>query len=338
VPARTLNPVILRRFVPLALAVAALASPATAPAVSRHHDRCVSRLLVLSAYPGEIDHLITQANITKTVVIEGRSFYVGTLRGNNVVMALAGIGLVNAGHTTENAITYFACGRRPGIDGVVFSGVSGGKTFIGDVTIPKRWSIDDGATFFDVDPTMYATATAAASGVELTKHVPLGDAVCIGLDPDLIGAITLPHQPEIIPGGDGKSADPFGGRAFPCIPGGGDVFGCRPCRAPSFEPPDLARFVTGVVPFIDPNFFLDYFRSPTPSTTDWDAEDMETAAVARVATAHGIPFIAFRALSDGQGDPLNLPGFPFQFFVYRQIAANNAAAVALAFLEAWSGR
>jgi hypothetical protein len=27
-------------------------------------------------------------------------------------------------------------------------------------------------------------------------------------------------------------------------------------------------------------------------------------------------------------------GFPFQFFVYRQIAANNAATVALAFLEA----
>jgi nucleoside phosphorylase len=327
--------VILRRFLPIALAVAALTTPATAPA-RPGHERCVPRLLVLSAYPGEIDHLITQAHITKTVVIEGRSFYVGTLRRNNVVMALAGIGLVNAGTTAQNAIDHFACGRKPGITGVVFSGVSGGRTYIGDVTIPKRWSIDDGATWFNADSGMYSVATAAAAGVRLTNKVPLGDVVCIGLDPDLIEAITLPHQPEIIAGGDGKSADPFGGRAFPCIPGGGDVFGCRPCRAPSFEPPDLARFATGIIPFIDPNFFLDYFQSPTPSTTTWDAEDMETAAVARVATQHGLPFIAFRALSDGLGDPLNLPGFPFQFFVYRQIAANNAAAVALAFLDAWS--
>jgi nucleoside phosphorylase len=63
---------------------------------------------------------------------------------------------------------------------------------------------------------------------------------------------------------------------------------------------------------------------------------METAAVARVAAEKHVPFIAFRALSDGKGDPLNLPGFPFQFFVYRQISADNAGAVELAFLAAWA--
>jgi nucleoside phosphorylase len=62
---------------------------------------------------------------------------------------------------------------------------------------------------------------------------------------------------------------------------------------------------------------------------------METAAVFSIAAAHGIPFIGFRAASDGGGDPLMLPGFPSQFFVYRQLAADNAAAVALAFLRAW---
>ncbi|MCA1833262.1 MAG: hypothetical protein LC750_11155 [Actinobacteria bacterium] len=64
--------------------------------------------------------------------------------------------------------------------------------------------------------------------------------------------------------------------------------------------------------------------------------DMETAAVAQVANANTIPFIAFRALSDGLGDPLHLPGFPFQFFYYRQLAADNAAEMTLAFLQAWS--
>jgi len=292
-------------------------------------------MLVLSAFPGEIDHLITQARIDHNVVVDGRTFYVGRLRGNDVVMALTGIGLVNADHTTRLALEHFRCGRRLGISAIVFSGVSGGKTYIGDVTIPQRWTLDE-KTWFATDPTMFATAKAASASVKLMNSVPLGDVACIGLDPDLIQAITLPHQPEILPGGDGMSSDPFGGRAFPCIPGGGDVFGCRPCRAPGFAPPDVARFVTGAVPFLDPNFFLGYFQNPTPSTGSHAADDMETAAVARLANANAIPFLAFRALSDGLGDPLMLPGFPFQFFIYRQIAADNAAATALAFLSAWA--
>ncbi|VBA40373.1 hypothetical protein [Mycobacterium attenuatum] len=42
-------------------------------------------------------------------------------------------------------------------------------------------------------------------------------------------------------------------------------------------------------------------------------------------------------MSDGPGDPLNLPGFPFQFFLNKQIAAENAALVAQAFLRSWAG-
>ena len=45
-----------------------------------------------------------------------------------------------------------------------------------------------------------------------------------------------------------------------------------------------------------------------------------------------MPFIAFRAVSDGDGDPLGLPGFPQQFFAYYPLAAANAAAVAEAFV------
>lgn len=61
-----------------------------------------------------------------------------------------------------------------------------------------------------------------------------------------------------------------------------------------------------------------------------------------VAESHGACFIGFRAASDGPsggptdaygGDPLMLPGFPSQFFLYRQLAANNAATVTLAFLQ-----
>lgn len=68
----------------------------------------------------------------------------------------------------------------------------------------------------------------------------------------------------------------------------------------------------------------------------YDAGDMGSAAVAKIASDNATPFIVFRALSDGEGDPLMLPGFPMQFFAYRQYAANNAALVALAFLAEWS--
>jgi len=121
------------------------------------------------------------------------------------------------------------------------------------------------------------------------------------------------------------------------MPQGGDVFGCQPCRARLVDPNDVPRFLTGAAPlFTDPNFFLGY--SSAPPSAKFDADDMETAAVASVAAQKKVPFIGFRSLSDGLGDPLNLPGFPAQFFVYRQYAADNAAAVAMAFLAAWAAR
>jgi hypothetical protein len=150
-----------------------------------------------------------------------------------------------------------------------------------------------------------------------------------------VSTIEVLEAPQIRFGGYGSSADGFGGRAFPCFPGGGDVFGCRPCRAPGVAAPDVQQFATDAVPFLDPNFFFEYFQMPAPPS-DAAAVDMETGAVARVAAANGIPFIAFRGASDGGGDPLMLPGFPFQFFLYRQLAADNAARVTLAFLDAWS--
>jgi nucleoside phosphorylase len=309
-------------------------------------DPCTPRLLVLSAFPGEIDLLLQATDVTDVVEVDGRSFFAGTLAGNDVVMGLSGIGLANAERTTRSAFDVFACDGETTISGVVFSGVSGGRTNIGDVTVPMLWTMDD-QEFFEVDPEMFAVAKAAAPNAVLTDRVPLGDLACIGLDPGLVETITMPNKPEIhfYPAdendevGIGKSADPFNGRSFPCIPFGGDVFGCNPCRSPAGpEAPDVQRFIEDAIPFVDPEFFTSYFESPPPATTEYHAEDMETAAVAKVAIEFGIPFIGFRSLSDGLGDPLNLPGFPVQFFVYRQIAADNAAAMTIAFLEAWAAQ
>ncbi len=326
----------MRRALLLTMAVLLVAGPTAG--IAGRPAPCETRLLVLSAFPGEIDKLLFETKVTDTIVVDGYTFYVGTLRGNSVALALTGIGLVNSEGAARTALGTFRCGSRTAVNGIVFSGVAGGKSFIGDVTVPSRWTLDDGKTFYRTDARMFAVARSVieSGGVRLDDRTPLGDLGCVGLDPDLVRTVQMPQAPQIIVGGDGKSADPFEGRAFPCIPGGGDVFGCQPCRAP-LQAPDLERFVTRAAPFADPNFFLGYFQMPTPSTTEWVAEDMETAAVARVAAQQRIPFLAFRAMSDGQGDPLMLPGFPFQFFIYRQLAADNAATVALAFLQAWAG-
>lgn len=306
------------------------------PFASPSAGACTERLLVLSAFPGEIDKLLTSATVNGTEVVDGRAYYVGTLEGNEVVLALSGIGLVNAESTTRAAISHFTCGDETTIGGVVFSGVAGGP-HIGDVTIPEDWTLD-GTNAFAADPAMFSTAQEVASGgeVALGQDTPVGDPACVGTDPALVRTVPVEYAPRILVGGHGASSDGFGGRAFPCVPGGGDVFGCEPCRAPSHAAPDAGRFAEDLLPFVDPSFFLGYSSSPPPG--EYVAQDMETAAVAAVAAETGIPFIAVRAASDGEGDPLGLPGFPAQFFFYKQLAADNAAMVTLAFLRAWSRR
>jgi nucleoside phosphorylase len=313
----------------------ALLSVGTSSAdASPSDDDCTPRLLVLSAFPAELDALLPFAQLERTEEVKDRAFYLGRLEGHDVALALTGVGLANARYTTSIAFEHFRCGGAPAISGVVFSGVSGGRTAIGDVAVPTRWTMDGGTTWISTDPAMLATARAAARSVTLARTTPAGGA-CAGTDPKPAQAITLDRQPRVVLGGDGFSADPFGGRRLPCIPGGGDVFGCEPCLAPDRPAPDAGG--TAPAPDIDPNFILEYFQDQesSPSTGSHAADDMETAAAAQVADAHGVPFIGFRALSDGEGDPLQLPGFPAQFFVYKDLAAQNAAAMALAFLRAW---
>ena len=306
---------------------------------------CTPRLLVLSAMPLELDPLLARASVDPVAptVLDDRSFVTGTLAGNPVIMGLTGIGPENALATTSAAFAHYQCGGAPEISGVVFSGTSGGDD-IGDVFVPDRWT-EDGTHFFDTDPAMYAVAGAAAAGAPLEQTTPTGDPTCVCvLASGVTTPVTVRHVPVVELGGDGLTTDPFGGRTLPCAPAGTDVFGCVPCREmDQSQLEQAAAFAQGAPAFAQPGFFTSYLSATTPAGT-WVSEDNETAVVAQVAAAHGVPFIGFRAASDGPGstpgtggDPLLLPGFPAQFVVYRQLAADNAAAMAFAFLHAWGG-
>jgi nucleoside phosphorylase len=263
---------------------------------------------VLSAFPAELSAVLAKATVEETLVVEGDSFRLGTLGGVRVVLAMTGIGLVNATETTSLLLDRFA------VTGVVVSGVAGSPYRIGDVAVPETWTLEGGATYA-ADSTWLALAEEIAEPgatplekCTLRPDVPSSDVVC------------LPFEPAILVGGRGSSSDPFGGAPFPCRPDierFPDVFGCDVLsegNAPAGAPPPAEA-------------------SLATDAEDPVAGDMESAAIAAEAAARGLPFIVFRAVSDGEGDPLGLPGFPATFFAYYRLAAHNAAAATTAFLE-----
>ncbi|MCU1587743.1 MAG: Conserved exported protein of unknown function [Frankiales bacterium] len=295
--------------------------------------RCTSKVLVLAAMPLELNPLVAETALSSQVRVSGKTFYSGRLHGVDVVEAMTGIGPVNATTTATAAFQHFGCAFRA----AMFSGVAGSKAFIGDVMVPQRWTNDDGKSLLAVNPRMYAVARHLPR-VHLTADLPLGDAACLCLGVDAATPVHLPNPPQLRVGGVGETSDPFGGSAIPCVPAGGDIAGCEPCVLKGHPIQDALDFA-GQAPGLPA--LLAGVLQPVPATTKtYAAQDEETGAVALVAKRFRVPFLGVRAVSDGQGDPLMLPGFPVQFAVYRQLAANNAAAVTMAFLATWvrSGR
>src|SRR5438067_4332511 len=104
---------------------------------------------------------------------------------------------------------------------------------------------------------MLSVARAVAPGVALERTAPAGDPACACVvDPSAVPIVFMPHKPQVIIGGVGNTTDPVFGRAFPCIPGGGDVFGCSPCRVKGRVVENVLGLVAGLLPFADPTLFL----------------------------------------------------------------------------------
>ena len=301
---------------------------------------CAQKLLVLSAMPVELSAVLARLDdpVTgkpTTTTIAGHDYYLTRYHGTSLVLTLTGIGPANARHAVDAALAAFPCGRRgSAIREVVFSGVAGGD-YIGNVVVPIAWKF--GVSSYSVSGRMLDVARKIESTVKprLLKTAPAGDPACGCItSPDAVTTVAVTHPPTVEVGGAGETTDPFSGRALPCAPGGGDVFGCAPCAAQTNAERDGPPFASGAVPFVDPAFFTGYAAS-SATGSGYVSEDEESGAVAAELHAkRGPEFIAFRAVSDGGGDPLMLPGFPAQFFYYRQLAADNAAIATLAFIAA----
>lgn len=248
---------------------------------------------MLSAFPAELSRLVEAADVESTIDLGGRRWHLGRLEGVHVVLGLMGIGLVNADASARSVVGALD------VAGIVVSGVAGSPFRIGDVVVPASWVLADGRRPVRANRALLALAERAAVTLEgalerCTLVPPAG--------PDPV-TICMPFDPAVVVGGRGVSDDPFGGGAFPCTPGGGEVFGCE-------LPGDTVALAAAA-------------RTPRTPVV----EDMETAAVARVAREHHLPFLGVRAVSDGAGDPLGDRGFPTQFFDYYRLSADNEALV-----------
>ncbi|MGH7893664.1 MAG: hypothetical protein ACREQL_03300 [Candidatus Binatia bacterium] len=251
-------------------------------------------LVVLSAFPAELAPLVAAAEIESTIQIDARQYYVGRLDGVSVVLGLMGIGVVNARTAARSLLASLD------VAGLLVSGVAGSPQRIGDVVLATDWVEGDDAQVFPVNGALFALAERGGAALP----TPLES--CTLVPPGAVDAhvVCMPYQPTIVFGGHGVSNEDFG--SFPCVPGGGDVYGC--------ELPTLRRAATGR-------------GAIAAAQVPPDVEDMESAAVAGAAAEHRVPFLAVRAVSDGAGDPLGDRGFPYQFADYYRLASQNAGTV-----------
>lgn len=277
------------------------------------------RIAVMSAFSTELALLLSEAEIETTYVLQGVTYHVGTLKGNDVVMFLTGVSMVNAAMTTERVLNYF------NIERIVFSGIAGGvnpNLHIGDVVVPAQFGeYLESYLVREVDsewqPPPYWTPEFPNYGMIFPSST---DVILPGSDPDTYSVqFWFPADPDMLAVAEQVAQSVA-------------LVQCNAENVCLEHAPVVVTGGNGVSgqSFVDNAEFREYVWS----TFQADALEMETAAVAHVAANHGVPYLAFRSLSDLAGGG---PG-ENEIRTFFQIAADNSALILLTFLEAWSAQ
>ena len=147
-----------------------------------------SRIGILSAMDNEVQLLLSRAEIERVDTVGGVDFHVGTLCGQPVVIARAGIGKVLAASGTATMLN-----RYP-ISAVIFTGIAGGvgdRTRVLDIVIGTRlvqhdygmqkqdgfeWAATSGGIegYYYSNPSLVASAYRAAVATVGRDHAFMG--------------------------------------------------------------------------------------------------------------------------------------------------------------------
>ena len=273
------------------------------------------RIAVISAFPAELALLQSHVVGAQKQAINGVEFTTGTLQGKPVVLFLSGISMVNASMNTQLVLDKFK------VTAVVFSGIAGGVNpdlRIGDVVVAQRWSeylevvmARELAPGKFVPPSHQDDATMPNFGMMIPR--PVGVRSVHG--PKEEKKIWFDVDPKLFEVARRAAAD-------------AKLERCDSDRVCLTHQPRVViggNCVSGQA-FVDNAAFREY----TFRTFGANVLDMETAATAHVAYSNGVPFIAFRSLSDlaGGGEGEN------EIKTFFKLAADNSAQVLLAFLAA----
>ncbi len=295
-----------------ALVLAAVCCLAARPALADPKLDETPRIAVMTAMPTELAALAPSITHSREFSAGRTRFITGELEGRPVVVFLSGVSMVNAAMTTELAIDRFNITR------IVFSGVAGGvdpDLGVGDVVVAEDWGPHMETWFTrETAPGQFAPAPGPAFPA-YGMIVPHAETLTGPNGPER--RFWFPADPALLAVARTTAASVTLDR---CTPGAAPR--CLP-RAP--------RIVVGGHGVSGP-VFLDNaaYRQYLFATFQARAVDMETAAVAQVAYVNGVPYIAFRSLSDlAGGDPGEN-----QFGNFVGLAAQNAATTLRAFLRA----
>jgi adenosylhomocysteine nucleosidase len=319
-------------------AVLVAAWPASAAA--KCTGDCAPRIGIVSAFGAEADLLVAETQSRRTQTIAGQRFTTGALRGNRVVIVLSGVSMVNAAETTQRLVDHFR------IERLVLSGIAGGidpARRVGDVVVPESWAMPM-EVYWNHDDSLPGPCGAP------------GDVACLGLRlarpdgralPSYRGLVVRENHVTSAQSGAGGEFV-FDYRADPamlavarslapalerCGPRAKTASGIDPKLCVGAQPEVVVggRGVSGTA-FVADAAYRRYLSEQLHA----QCVDMETAALAHVARANGVPFIAFRSLSDLAG----AEGFNADVAALfaSGLAERNAAAVTLAFLAAWAER
>jgi adenosylhomocysteine nucleosidase len=340
---------ILATLLALALSVPGMAHAAARSSGAGCLSECTPRIGIVSAFGQEADILVAQTRAARTWTINGNRFTTGVLRGNPVVIVLSGVSMINSTMVTQLMVDHFKVKR------LIMSGIAGGVNpahHVGDVTIPDRWAMPM-EVFWNRDSVLPASCGKEA------------DVSCLGLklagkdgkqfppfELDAAGGAKLPSglfmrenfvmTAANAPAGEFRFDYPVDAAMLAvardirpalqrCGPKAGATPDAKLCVKSQPRVIVGGRGVSGTAFLANPQYRTYLFEQLQAETFE-----METAALAHVAYANHIPYIAFRSLSDLAGAEEFNPDVVALFA--SGLAETNEAAVTLAFLEAWAAQ
>ncbi len=274
------------------------------------------RLAIVSAFAPELAALLGQTEVEETHVLHGRTYTLGTLAGNDVVLFLSGISVVNATMTTQQALDLF------NVTGIVFSGIAGGvnpNLNVGDVTVPARWGQYQEQFF----------ARAEISGWDYGWHdAPFGHYGM--MVPQNVEVTSARSEPDAV---EPRFWFPVDGKMLTIARQAAREVALTRCTPEDICLEHEPKVVVGGSGVSGPTFVDNaLYRGWVWDTFQAQALDMETAAVAHVAYVHEVPYLAFRSLSDLAGGG---PG-ENEVNTFFALASSNSAALVVDFLTLWS--